>query len=801
MEQAGKVVYSKEQLREVQQSRAVQTAVFTVPERCKTISAAPVVAVSVVRHAKPVSASLAVLRQIIPDLEEDEIAPERLQQQRGNSMSNASHGPQEGGKPQAPQAGGIYVAPVVSQVERDTLAQIQKHFVQRMKSATTAQPAATSSNSASPGSGLAGLRSDKSAVQAASLLNRLQTMHDTAPAASSSHDATTPPAAGGGNTAERSLSNVVHATPAPTAAVTTVTAGPLASAAPNSPPSSTATSANAAEANTAATATVAGSLSASAKPHVPDFIMRQLKAEPFVPKSKPDGAASWNVPVFAPTAATAAPFNFQSIYSQLDPAAAVAPRQRGGAPFVPDPHAGATASLLGERGRSGVVHYNPPMLTKDELCGEWEKWWSSCGWRFYSQFFPIPIPVAVDKTGKPLIFSRLQNDDVRASAHFVEPSSRPLPIQLLGGMGITVKVVPASTGTLIPGSELKKVRRRTRGGKRRRGKRGGRGTAARAAARAAGLPMPNGTFSDDDDDDEEDEDDEDGDEESGSDSDDIDAEQLLEQIAGAVKNTKQLEDEEEEKRKGAAIFAAVKAGMDKSKAEEDEEREQGGAEDNAHYRELRFRTPDRNDDQQRDLRHQLIFQATDSPATIASSGDVALTADQAAAQSSRGRGRTRKLPAVLSAEAAARRMWQRERQVALGTRTLGFKVWERMKATNMPAHVDCTIPRASQPCSKRSWDGQMRRWRQQIHEYDNLATSIFTPDELLALPTSQPLEPIPEQFIEDDYDHDDEDEDEDDFIVGHDSAPYTGMLLQEQQAAPQPPLATSIPLLSSSRHA
>ena len=93
---------------------------------------------------------------------------------------------------------------------------------------------------------------------------------------------------------------------------------------------------------------------------------------------------------------------------------------------------------------------------------------------------------------------------------------------------------------------------------------------------------------------------------------------------------------------------------------------------------------------------------------------------------------TRCRPAAITDSAKERRTHQRERQVALGTRTLGYLVMEHMAARGMTVHPESFPPPTGQPCSKRSWDGQMRRWRQRLHLYDEHAADFLSPQEIAA---------------------------------------------------------------------
>lgn len=93
---------------------------------------------------------------------------------------------------------------------------------------------------------------------------------------------------------------------------------------------------------------------------------------------------------------------------------------------------------------------------------------------------------------------------------------------------------------------------------------------------------------------------------------------------------------------------------------------------------------------------------------------------------------TRCRPASITEIAKDRRIFQRERQVALGTRTLGYLVMMRMLERGLSVHDESFPPPTRQPCSKRSWDGQMRRWRQRLHIYDEHASEYLSPEEIAA---------------------------------------------------------------------
>lgn len=67
-----------------------------------------------------------------------------------------------------------------------------------------------------------------------------------------------------------------------------------------------------------------------------------------------------------------------------------------------------------------------------------------------------------------------------------------------------------------------------------------------------------------------------------------------------------------------------------------------------------------------------------------------------------------------------RKLEQRSKQVVYGYNTEGYKnyisqVPKSQRKKGMPQ-----TPDKYQSCSKRSWDGQVRAWRRQLHQYDPL---------------------------------------------------------------------------------
>lgn len=88
----------------------------------------------------------------------------------------------------------------------------------------------------------------------------------------------------------------------------------------------------------------------------------------------------------------------------------------------------------------------------------------------------------------------------------------------------------------------------------------------------------------------------------------------------------------------------------------------------------------------------------------------------------------------VDAETMKRRISHREWQVRIGRDTLGYKVYQRYLERSLPLPAgDVQPPPAKQNCSKRGWDGQLRKWRTELHKYDAFAENVFTKEELEAM--------------------------------------------------------------------
>lgn len=67
----------------------------------------------------------------------------------------------------------------------------------------------------------------------------------------------------------------------------------------------------------------------------------------------------------------------------------------------------------------------------------------------------------------------------------------------------------------------------------------------------------------------------------------------------------------------------------------------------------------------------------------------------------------------------ADQLLQREKQLALGKATAEYAEYLRVKPLRSDrSDDDPRTPKTSHKCSKRSWTGQIRKWRRELHRYD-----------------------------------------------------------------------------------
>jgi len=79
-------------------------------------------------------------------------------------------------------------------------------------------------------------------------------------------------------------------------------------------------------------------------------------------------------------------------------------------------------------------------------------------------------------------------------------------------------------------------------------------------------------------------------------------------------------------------------------------------------------------------------------------------------------------------ETDAKRLAARQKQLDIGMSTSGYRAWLEQVPAAKRMTTGPRIPDLFQVCSKRSWDGQVRKWRRELHAYDPEGTPL--PDNL-----------------------------------------------------------------------
>lgn len=84
---------------------------------------------------------------------------------------------------------------------------------------------------------------------------------------------------------------------------------------------------------------------------------------------------------------------------------------------------------------------------------------------------------------------------------------------------------------------------------------------------------------------------------------------------------------------------------------------------------------------------------------------------------------SKKMKSVLR-EDDPRRLAQRQKQIEYGKNTVGYHKYADLVPKNKRKREDPKTPNKHQICSKRSWDGQIRKWRRMLHFYDPEGTEL-----------------------------------------------------------------------------
>jgi len=70
------------------------------------------------------------------------------------------------------------------------------------------------------------------------------------------------------------------------------------------------------------------------------------------------------------------------------------------------------------------------------------------------------------------------------------------------------------------------------------------------------------------------------------------------------------------------------------------------------------------------------------------------------------------------AELNERRLETRQKQIDIGKNTIGYQNYLNTVPKLQRKRGEPQTPNKYQVCSKRSWDGQIRKWRRLLHKYD-----------------------------------------------------------------------------------
>jgi len=89
---------------------------------------------------------------------------------------------------------------------------------------------------------------------------------------------------------------------------------------------------------------------------------------------------------------------------------------------------------------------------------------------------------------------------------------------------------------------------------------------------------------------------------------------------------------------------------------------------------------------------------------------------------------SRKLNGLLR-EGDPRRLEQRQKQIDYGKNTLGYQEYTTAIPKNKRKRENPKTPNKFQACSKRSWDGQIRKWRRSLHQWDPPGTIVPEDDD------------------------------------------------------------------------
>jgi len=85
------------------------------------------------------------------------------------------------------------------------------------------------------------------------------------------------------------------------------------------------------------------------------------------------------------------------------------------------------------------------------------------------------------------------------------------------------------------------------------------------------------------------------------------------------------------------------------------------------------------------------------------------------------------------------RLKQRQKQIDLGKKTLGYQRYADFVPRNKRKPWHPKTPDRTKICSKRSWDGMVRKWRRMLHRYDPPALKKQHAEKLTLPPPPPPM--------------------------------------------------------------
>jgi len=82
-------------------------------------------------------------------------------------------------------------------------------------------------------------------------------------------------------------------------------------------------------------------------------------------------------------------------------------------------------------------------------------------------------------------------------------------------------------------------------------------------------------------------------------------------------------------------------------------------------------------------------------------------------------------------ETDAKRLAARQKQIDIGMNTPGYRAFMATLVDGKSKAEAAKTPDKHQKCSKRSWDGQVRKWRRQLHVYDPPGTVMQEDEDII----------------------------------------------------------------------